>query len=208
MNKELFQINDNIGAVTNEKGNLRVIYKENNNSEFKDILERENELESLKDEEKELSENLFSIKYGSFLSDLIILIGLIAGYFAFINGDLNFWTSMLCCYVPTKIVSLLVGLDEMGLLAFTRIGRIIVYFKKKKKYKELNDRYRKLDKELRNMQKKSQYLGDASHDFTPFLNQCLQSDIKMISLSNGVSSNRGKRRILRKEKNDKDNIPD
>ena len=56
MNKELFQLNDNLGAVTNEKGNLRVVYKGNNNCEFKDILEKENELELLKNENKKLSE--------------------------------------------------------------------------------------------------------------------------------------------------------
>ncbi len=196
MNKELFQLNDNLGAVTNEKGNLRVVYKGNNNCEFKDILEKENELELLKNENKKLSDELFSIKTSGTLSDLIILIGLISGFATYSYfGDLGIWFSMLSCYVPAKIVSLIVGSSDVGFIGLTRIGRIIAYIKKNKKYKELKNNIDNLSEEVKNMQLKSEYLGDSSHDFTPIINECLHSDVKIIDLNTGKSSNKGKRRV-------------
>ena len=47
MNKELIKLSDNLGAVTNENGDVKIIEVNEEKSSLEDILLKENEIENI-----------------------------------------------------------------------------------------------------------------------------------------------------------------
>lgn len=161
MNKNLVQISNNCGVVSDENGNVKILNKENEDYCFQDILTTENELESLKSElndtKQKLHLNKRNIKEGEIFNSLIIIIEIIS----YIVGVSIFPTlglvgMMAMFYIVGKIYCL-VGYGS-------RVGK---YIQKKKLNKTLNDLEEKIpqvEKKLNTMIEKAKYTVSCTED--------------------------------------------
>ncbi len=84
MNQCLIQIDDNYGAVKDDKGNVRVVSKESTEASFEDILKKENNLSTLstqlEDDKEKLAVNKHNIIMGE-VCNLSIYGGMVALYY-------------------------------------------------------------------------------------------------------------------------------
>ena len=84
MNQCLIQIDDNYGAVKDDKGNVRVVSKESTEVSFEDILKKENNLSTLStrldDDKEKLAVNKHNIIMGE-VCNLSIYGGMVALYY-------------------------------------------------------------------------------------------------------------------------------
>ena len=154
MNQNLVQINDNYGAVCDENGSIKVISKEKNDCELKDILIRENELENLSlklnTAKKELSSNKIDTIFGEILNTVIVA-GEIVLYVG-LNSTLptaTLITVMALFYIPTKGMNLV----SEG----SRIGRYIKRKKLNATIRDLDEKIPQLEKTLTDMKAKTKY---------------------------------------------------
>lgn len=154
MNQNLVQINDNYGVVSDEVGNIKVVNKENNDCELKDILIKENELEALSSKlntaKKELSSNKIDTIFGEILNTLII--GGEIVLYVVLNSTLPtaaLITLMALFYIITKGTNLLAE--------GSRIGKYIKRKKINETIRELDEKIPQLEKILTDMKTKTKY---------------------------------------------------
>ena len=154
MNQRLVQVNNNYGAVSDEKGNISIISKESGDYDFESILKKENELEDLtfklNNFKNKLSDNKRNMIFGE-ITTAFILCGELVLFFIF-NPVISIETLiavMSIFYLTTKSLNL----GTYG----TRIGR---YMKKRKltsTIEEIETNIPKLEKELQSMKEKTKY---------------------------------------------------
>ena len=154
MNKNLVQINDNYGIVSDEQGNINIVTKENAGYELKDILKKENELEKTSINLKKEKEALQHNKTHAIYREIITVFTIISEIFLYIElrplvHIKGLLTLLGALYVFGKICNI-------GLCG-TRIGG---YFQKKRLKKSINDLEDKLPKlkyELAAIKEKAKY---------------------------------------------------
>lgn len=62
MNKDLIKIDDNHGYVSNDRGDINLVSKENDSHDFEEILSKENDLENLNSDLNNDEHELYSTK--------------------------------------------------------------------------------------------------------------------------------------------------
>ena len=159
MKQNLIQINDNFGVVSDEKGNISLISKENDSHDFEKILLKENELENLQLQLKECkvkeADNKQKIKEGE-ITNAFLVVGGIALYVA-LHSVLPLEMLLLVMgiyYVPLKCV--------LSLIYGTRIGRYITKKKLTIDIAKLELDVPTLEKELAKIKEKSKFKVDCS----------------------------------------------
>lgn len=162
MNKNLVQISNNFGVVSDENGNVKILNKENEDYCFQDILMTENELESLKSElndtKQKLHLNKIDIILGEILSSLLII------------GEIILYSVGVSSYPISAlaIVMTLTYIPMKTILLFSCGGsRIRKYTQKKKLNKTLNDLEEKIpqiEKSLNTMIEKAKYSANWTED--------------------------------------------
>lgn len=162
MNKNLVQISNDCGVVSDENGNVKILNKENEDYCFQDILMTENELESLKSElndtKQKLHLNKIDIIFGEILSA------------TFIIGEIILYLS-LCSSYPISTIAIgmaltYIPIKTISLLSFGG-SRIRKYTQKKKLNKTLNDLEEKIpqiEKNLNTMIEKAKYSASCAED--------------------------------------------
>lgn len=163
MNKNLLQINDNIGAVSDENGDIKVVSKESNDCDFEEILELENDLNYLQRRRKMCNKHLREVKrrdiWGAICSGFIIageVILCTALYSSLPKGVLV--VAMGTFYGFAKVVSI----NICG----TYVGR---NFQKKSLTEDisrLEEKIPETEKELEKMKEKVKFKEKASEEKT------------------------------------------
>ena len=158
MNKNLVQIDDNLGVVSDEKGNISLVRSENNEVQLEDILNKENELEYLSDKYKSKQLELEIIKENIGTANFLNIVSLAGGVYIYSLG------------VATNpvYVALLVGVGVYALFNIISIGAghgtIISYYKKRKKLlielEKLEEQIPVVSKELENIKDKAVYRAE------------------------------------------------
>ncbi len=154
MNQNLFQLNDNCGIVSDEKGNTNLIKKENNSYQFDEILLKENEIERLRNKlsdcKDKLSLNKQNIIYGEIASIFLIVLEIFM--FGFLHSTVpikKLLFIMAISYLPLKaIITLTYG---------TRIGKHNKKIKLNGEIEKIESDIPTLEKELDKIKEKSKY---------------------------------------------------
>lgn len=126
MNKNLIEINDNCSLITDEHGNISVVYKNGNKHSFEDILLLENKVENIEKKigkcYRELENNKIDT-IGCFIINLILFVGMIAIYMILKTTiPFDFLIALIAMiYVPLKIFIMVTSGTLIG-----------AYFKKRK----------------------------------------------------------------------------
>ena len=154
MNKNLVQISNNFGVVSDENGEIKVVTKSETNCEFQNILLKENELENLNQElisaKRKLTENKANTIFAE-LGNLVIIGGgifLSIELFPVVSTQLLIYQLIGTYAILKSIILAMYG---------TRIGR----YKKNKKLKSsietLEENSVQLEAELKNLKEKAKY---------------------------------------------------
>ncbi len=168
MNQCLIQINDNYCAVSDEKGNVKVVSKENSDVSFEEILTKENELSSLKtklsDDKQEQAANKNAIIYGEIFN--LTLYGGTALLYYFTKGKLTpvGTAALLTTYYATfKGVACLMS-------GGTTIGKIRRRNQLKEDIESLEAKIPTVEKELSDAKKKVHYEDNvtAVDEYAPY----------------------------------------
>ena len=126
MNKEYIKLNDTDYIVANDNGNLNLI-KSNNEINMKEILAKENELEELQTNSKEIHTNLILLKFNERKRKVITrFTNIIMGLFLLSS---IFWANFL---IPTIIAS----------YCILEFFRIVMYGTKRKNNIEIKNAHR------------------------------------------------------------------
>ena len=157
MNRNLIQINNKYGAVSDENGEIKVIKKENSDCDFEDILIKENDLDYLKKrlgmEKRHLEEVKNNSKYGNIFNAFILVAEIIL--FLVVSSTLPMSTTIICMllfYICSKV-------PNIGLFG-TRFTR---YMKKKRlneRIKEIEEKLPELERELQTLKENAKYSVD------------------------------------------------
>lgn len=161
MNKNLVQISNNFGVVSDENGEIKVVTKSETNCEFQNILLKENELENLNQElisaKRKLTENKANTLFGE-LGNLVIIGGgifLSIELFPVVSTQLLIYQLIGTYAILKSIILAMYG---------TRIGR----YKKNKKLKSsietLEENSVQLEAELKKMKEKAKYSASCTED--------------------------------------------
>lgn len=157
MNKNLVLLSDNVGTVTDEHGNIKVVTKENDNYELKDILAKENEVDNKKNELENSEYNLRINKIRIILGELLNIA--------------VFGSSIIMYTIGRDSVSKVGSLVVAGLfygtfrgLSLGMFGTRISKYRERKQLKanikELDEEVPELEKELKNMKDKTRYSNE------------------------------------------------
>lgn len=153
MNKELIKLSENLGAVTNECGDVKIVEVNQNSNNLEKILLKENELENMQSKICSLQKNL---EVKNLTKIMAIFLGLI---FCLIS-------------LPFSIYLVLDGTNELsfallkttpfifeGIIPITLVGNPVTF---SKKLRELKSEITNLEEELNNKQKELKDLKKVS----------------------------------------------
>lgn len=182
MNQQLIKINENLGAVSDEHGNIKLIDKTTNTYSFQEILEIENEIEDndigLNNIEKEIKKTTdfilchTSLNIGSLLFAFLMVIDLI------LNLNIH--------YIGFYLIT--IGLIELP--AYSIFGSQTMKKRKLEEMQkmkiEISSNQEVLKKNLQIMQRKVQYHDYNSQNnltyMTDFNNEQNHNNIQVLSL--------------------------
>lgn len=183
MNKNLVELNENCGMAVDENGNITIITKENSEHEFKEILERENELETIGTDFSDVYDKYTTAKINlksSRLSNIVIVTFtlLLAGLLGFTNSGYYLTVEELIAVIGTGTFFKLMSVQMFG----TAIGN-------KKKIKNLKGQaasiHQKdvtLEKQLDDIKEKVNYSAvdktTNKFTFTPHEYNSIETDVK------------------------------
>ena len=185
MNINLIELNDNQGITIDEDGNASFISKKQNDACFEEILQKENELESLNDDldvvNSEYADRKYKLKVGKWCN-VVVLLGT-----SFMVG--------MCLNTHTPIQGTLIicgGFAGFTKLLSSSISGFAIINKKQlrelnHKIYELENEIPKLEKEISDIKEKVNYttLSDDSskNDYQElvFDNKCTQNEAKNVS---------------------------
>lgn len=151
MNKELIKLSDNLGAVTDECGDVKIVEANNNNLE--NILLKENELEELQNKMYFLQRDLDG---KNIIKKIAILLELI---FCFICLPFSIY---LVLYGASNLFGALLMIIPFileGIFPITLVGNPVIF---SKKLKELKSEIAVLEEELNNKQEELKELKKAN----------------------------------------------
>lgn len=142
MNKDLIEINNNCGAVSDENGDIKIIKKDSEEKDFLEILTTENEIENIFLHIEKLKKEISNIEHKKEKIDLILMIPIVSGI------------SMLILKMLPPIIILYTIIASYTLSTPLYLQKS--YYSKKKtllieKIQELNKKEKKLTKKLRNI---------------------------------------------------------
>lgn len=156
MNKNLIELNDNYGMSIDEDGNVTMITKDKKDYKFKEILEKENEIELLNDDLDLLNKELDIKKFDLKICRIVNVVTIFAiSFFGFITYD-----------ATASIEStLLIGAASGAFMRIMPLGASGTTFGNKKKIKKITNKISEienkipvLEKELNNIKAKANYM--------------------------------------------------
>ena len=155
MNKNLTQINENYGIVSDEHGNVNIVTKKNAGYELKDILKKENELDEannmLYNKKNELNHRKLRAIGGEILNIVLVILTIS------IYLDLRTTSYFLAAIRSAALYYLPLKLLCCGIAGGTRIGRYSKIKHLKKSIAELEEKIPKLEYELTAIKEKVGY---------------------------------------------------
>ncbi len=154
MNRDLIEFNKNQGITIDEFGNPTIISKEHNNCSFEEILQKENELETLNNDlvavNEEYADRKYKLKVGKWCDGVVLLTTLLMASMSYSSVPIS--RTLIMCG----------GFAVFGKLLSSSVSGFSVINKKRIKelnYRidELEDEIPKLEKELINIKEKVKY---------------------------------------------------
>lgn len=153
MNKELIKLSDNLGAVTNENGDVKIIEVNEEKSSLEDILLKENEIENIQNKIYSLQVTLTEKNVRKMTA---IIFGLI-----FVFASLPFSICLVLdesSYLFWALLKITPFIFE-GIIPFTFVGNPITFAKNLRKLKE---KIKTTEKELKDKQEELESLKKVS----------------------------------------------
>lgn len=185
MNRNLIELNDNYGVSIDEDGNVTMIAKGQNDTSFKEILQKENELESLNDDlellNKELDIKKFDLKICRIVNVATIFVVSFFGFITY-NTTASIDQAILMSVASGAFMKIM-PLGASG----TTIGNKRKIKRLTNKIYELENEIPKLEKEISDIKEKVNYttLSDDSskNDYQElvFDNMRTQNEAKNVS---------------------------
>lgn len=148
MNKDLIEINNNYGVVSDENGDIKIIKKDSEEIDFLEILTTENEIENIILHIEKLKKEISNIEHKKEKIDLILMIPIVSAI------------SMLILKMLPPIIILYTIIASYILSTPLYLQKS--YYSKKKtilieKIQELNKKEKKLTKKLRNIKYRTNF---------------------------------------------------
>lgn len=108
MNQQLIKINENLGAVSDEHGNIKLIDKTTNTYSFQEILEIENEIEvndiKLNNSEEEIQKISHRINTHKANNMIVLMLTIYLLFNLNIASVIIYLIFLLCLEVPTHVI--------------------------------------------------------------------------------------------------------
>lgn len=185
MNRNLIELNDNYGVSIDEDGNVTMIAKGKSDTSFKEILDKENELELLNDDlemlNKEYDNKKFDLRVCRIINVATIFVGSFFGFITY-TATTSIESTLLMCAASAAFCRIM-PLGATG----TTIGNKRKIKRLTNKIYELENEIPKLEKEISDIKEKVNYttLSDDSskNDYQElvFDNMCTQNEAKNVS---------------------------
>jgi peptidoglycan hydrolase CwlO-like protein len=173
MNRDLIEFNKNQGITIDEFGNPTIISKEHNNCSFEEILQKENELETLNNDlvavNEEYADRKYKLKVGKWCDGVVLLTTLSLASMSYSSVPIS--RTLIMCG----------GFAVFGKLLSLSVSGFSVINKKRIKelncrIDELEDEIPRLEKELDNIKEKVKY--------TSFSNDSQKDDYQELVFDN------------------------
>lgn len=194
MNRNLIELNDNYGMSIDEDGNVTMIAKDKNEYEFKEILEKENELELLNDDleilNKEYDNKKFDLRVCRIINVATIFVGSFFGFITY-NTTTSIESTLLMCAASAALCRIM-PLGATG----TTIGNKKKIKRLTNKINEIENKIPNLEKELNDIKEKANYsVLDTEKDSS--LTNDYQTQLDMEAHANNDEKTISKVKVLR-----------